>query len=92
MSFKTQLYCCTLYSVQCTAAKFIVLTGGDKVDSGIGLSYWPARLYRLAGQLYPPFRDYEFGYCKKISSEPSISEAQSYSTFIATTTGFYSIH
>jgi hypothetical protein len=28
-------------------AKFIVPDWGDKVDSGIGLSYRPARLYRL---------------------------------------------
>ncbi len=42
---------------------------GDKVNSGIGLSYRPARLHRLAGlcmttlcrsQLYPSIRDYEF--------------------------------
>ncbi len=26
----------------------------DKVDSGIGLSYWPARLHRLAGWYYNP--------------------------------------
>jgi hypothetical protein len=26
------------------------LTGGDKVDSGIGLSYRPARLHRLTGR------------------------------------------
>jgi hypothetical protein len=38
---------------------------GNKVDSGIGLSYRPARLYRQAAdtatlcrsQLYPPVRD-----------------------------------
>jgi hypothetical protein len=40
---------------------------GHKVDFGIGLSYWSVRLHRLAGrygrsQLYPPVRDYEFGY------------------------------
>ncbi len=42
-----------------------------KVDSGIGLSYRPVRLHRLAdlynhplcsSQLYAPVRDYEFGY------------------------------
>ncbi len=31
-------------------AKFIVLGWGDKVDSGMRLSYRPARLHRLAGQ------------------------------------------
>jgi hypothetical protein len=31
-------------------AKFIVPDGGDKVDSGTGLTYRPARLHRLAGQ------------------------------------------
>ncbi len=55
------------------AAKFIVPDwgGGDKVDSGIGLSYRPARLHRLAGryasklcrsQLDSPFRDYVVDY------------------------------
>jgi hypothetical protein len=34
----------------CTVAKFIVPDCGDKVDSGIGLSYRPARLHRLAGR------------------------------------------
>jgi hypothetical protein len=42
----------------------------DKVDSGIELSNWPARLHRLAGRYdnpmlestISPFRDYEFGY------------------------------
>jgi hypothetical protein len=47
---------------------------GDKVDSGIGLSYYPARLHRLADRYDNPmpestisqFRDYEFGYsCRK---------------------------
>ncbi len=47
-------------------AIFRVHDYGDKVDSGIGLSYRPARLHRLAGrysnpmpetQLYPPVRD-----------------------------------
>ncbi len=31
-------------------AKFIVPGWGDKVDSGIGLSYRPARLLRLEGR------------------------------------------
>ncbi len=36
---------------------------GDIVDSGIRLSYRPASLCSLAGrQLFPPVRDYEFGY------------------------------
>ncbi len=51
-------------------AKFIVSDWGDKVGSGIGFSYRPARLHRLAGrydnlgrsQQYLPFRDFEFGY------------------------------
>ncbi len=52
-------------------AKFIVPDRRDKVDSGIALSYRPARLYWLAGRydnpmpettLSPPPRDYEFGY------------------------------
>jgi hypothetical protein len=51
-------------------AKFIVSVWRDKVNSGIGLSYRPAKLHRLAGrydnpicrnQLYPTVRDYEFG-------------------------------
>ncbi len=31
-------------------AEFIVPDWGDKVNSGIGLSYRPARLHRLAGR------------------------------------------
>ncbi len=42
-------------------AKFIIPGWGDKVDSGIGLSYWPARLHRRS-QLSLQVRDYEFGY------------------------------
>jgi hypothetical protein len=38
----------------CTVAKIIVSDCGDKVDSGIELSYRPARLSR---QLYTPVRD-----------------------------------
>jgi hypothetical protein len=33
-----------------TDAKFIVPDWGDKVDSGMGLSYRPAMLQRLAGR------------------------------------------
>jgi hypothetical protein len=46
--------------------------GGDKVDSGIGLSYRPARLHRLAvgydnpmpesNTVFPPSGTYKFGY------------------------------
>jgi hypothetical protein len=45
--------------------------GGDKVNSGMGLSYWPAILHRLVGPVrqpyagvnfIPPVRAYEFGY------------------------------
>jgi hypothetical protein len=52
-------------------AKFIVSDWGDKVDSGRGLSYRPARLHigwqagktpLCRSQLYPPVSDYEFGY------------------------------
>jgi hypothetical protein len=40
------------YSVSssCPAAKFIVPDRGDIVDSGIELSYRPARLHGLAGR------------------------------------------
>ncbi len=51
----------------------LVTVLGDKVDKG--LSYLPTRLHRLAGRydnpmtesttVYPPFRDYEFGYWSK---------------------------
>ncbi len=56
-------------------AKFIVPDWGDKTNSGIDLLYRPARLHRLASRydntvpestIYPPFRDYEFGYCSTI--------------------------
>jgi hypothetical protein len=52
-------------------AELIVPDWGDKVDYGIGLPYRPVRLHRLAvrgttilcqSRLYPPIRDYEFGY------------------------------
>ncbi len=54
-------------------AKFIVRAWGYKVDSGIGFSYRPARLCRLAGRydnpaestLFP-FRDHKFGYSRRI--------------------------
>ncbi len=36
-------------------AKFIVPDWGDKVDYGIGFSYRPARLHRLAGPLINTF-------------------------------------
>jgi hypothetical protein len=36
------------------------MTGGDKVDSGIGLSYWPARLHRLADCYDKPYAEMEF--------------------------------
>ncbi len=69
----TNLDCNTLrFQIQESnpVAKFIVSDWGDKVNSGIGLSYRPARLHWLAdcatnlcrSQLYPPVRDYEFGY------------------------------
>jgi hypothetical protein len=35
-------------------AKFIVPDWGDKVDSGIGLSYGAAKLHRLAGRYDNP--------------------------------------
>ncbi len=53
-------------------AKFIVPDWGDKFDSEIWLSNRPASLCSLSGRyynpmpestsVYPPFRDYEFGY------------------------------
>ncbi len=47
-----------------SVAKFIFPDWGDKVNTGIGVSYRPDRLHGLAGwsHLYPPVRDYEFGY------------------------------
>ncbi len=35
-------------------ANFIVLDLGDKFNSGIGQSYWPVRLHRLAGRCDNP--------------------------------------
>jgi hypothetical protein len=59
--------------VEQTVAEFIDPDWGDKVNSGIGLLYRPARLDRLAGQFdnlvpeltvcIPQTRIYEFGYC-----------------------------
>ncbi len=62
-----------------SVAKFIVPDGGDKVDSGMVLSYRPTRLHgRQAGtttdcrsQLYPPFRNYEFGYWSQVQYKSS---------------------
>ncbi len=60
-----------LWRVQNAVAKFIVPGWGEKVDYGIGLSYRPARLHidwqagtttLCRSQLYPPFREYDFGY------------------------------
>ncbi len=45
---------------------------GDKVGSGIRLSYRPARLRRLAGRyptLSPPVNDNEFGYRFRINND-----------------------
>ncbi len=42
------LYIPRLWQHNITEAKFIVPDGGDKVDSGIGFSFRPARLHRLA--------------------------------------------
>jgi hypothetical protein len=41
---------CVLQLEEYAVAKFIVPDWGDKVDSGIGLSYRPARLHRLAAR------------------------------------------
>ncbi len=40
--------------ILCTVAKFIVPDRGDKVDSGIELSYLPGRLHRLTGRFHNP--------------------------------------
>jgi hypothetical protein len=53
-----------------TVAEFIVPNWGDKVNSGIVLSYGAARLHHLAGwytnpmpeSTISPVRDYEFSY------------------------------
>jgi hypothetical protein len=58
------------FSFRKSEDQFIVPDWGDKVEYGIGLSYRPARLSRLAvsydtlchGRLYPPVQDYESGY------------------------------
>ncbi len=63
----------------CPVAKFIVLGGGDKVNSCTGLSYWPAAGYigwlavttiLCRSQLSPLVMDYEFDYCP--SSPPPL--------------------
>ncbi len=61
MALKKQLYCWT-------AAKFIVLDWGDKLTPAyrVVILARQAIMYRMAGQLFPPFGDYEFGYCKNI--------------------------
>jgi hypothetical protein len=54
--------------ILCSVATFIVPVWGDKVNFGIVLSYQPARLAGRS-QLYPPVRDYEFGYSRKIADQ-----------------------
>ncbi len=62
-------------------AKFIVPNWGDKVDSGVGLSYLPASLCSLAGRYDNPMpestenslRDYEFGYRMQIRIRTKMS-------------------
>jgi hypothetical protein len=41
-------------------SQIIVSDWGDKVDSGIGLSYRPARLHRLAGLYDNPYTGFNF--------------------------------
>jgi hypothetical protein len=62
---------CTLHRLQHREtqrpeAQFLVPVCGEiKLGYVKGLSFWSARLHRLAGRysrLYPPLRDYEFGY------------------------------
>ncbi len=58
-----------------SVAKFIVPDWGDKVNSGIGLSYRTARPVRqpCAGVNYiPPVKDYEFSYSALCRMETSI--------------------
>ncbi len=43
-----------LKEISSTVAEFIDPDWGDKVNSGIGLSYWPARLHGLTGQYDNP--------------------------------------
>jgi hypothetical protein len=45
---------CSTCGIGQPATKFIVPDWGDKADSGIGLSYRPARLHKLAGQYDHP--------------------------------------
>jgi hypothetical protein len=52
MAFSPQKFFCTIPRID----KFLVPEWGDKVDSGIGLSYRPARLRRLAGRYDYPVR------------------------------------
>jgi hypothetical protein len=42
---------------KCQVSKFIVPDWGNKVNSGIGLSYRPARLHRLAGRYDNPMTE-----------------------------------
>jgi hypothetical protein len=65
------------YDNDSPVAAFIVPDRGDKVGSGIGLSYrqykgWQAVMTTLCrSQLYPPFRDYAFGYSSFVHSPQS---------------------
>jgi hypothetical protein len=66
----------TKLKYQRAAAQLIVPDWGDKVDYGIGLSYrhvgyigWRAgTTTQCYSRLYPPARDYGFGYCCERSS------------------------
>jgi hypothetical protein len=55
--------CVAIAKVASSVAKFIVHDWGDKVYSGIGLSYWPVRLYRLAGRYENPLCRSQLLYC-----------------------------
>ncbi len=41
-------------------AKFSVSDWGDIVDSGIGVTYWPASLYSLEGPVRRPYASVEY--------------------------------
>jgi hypothetical protein len=51
---------CKILTEKKPVAKFIVPDWGDKVDSGIGLSYRPARIHRLTGRYDNPMPEANF--------------------------------
>ncbi len=70
MEFVYRSNCYLFYSSSCTVAKFLVPDRRDKVDSGIGLSYRPPRLHKLAGRYLNPMPESITSLCQSLRIWP----------------------